>query len=311
MQEFRGMALQSHGPQQAGRPWIGLEHTNKVWIIVSLLKSKCRKIQTTPKLSEKIFSHIWCSPTLLFQANKRSRYTYMEKSIKIYNWAWQTPPRWTPSSVKQSETRTSESFRLQKWCFRVERAPCATASVWSVPGATLVELKWQLFFLDCSKCIFLLLAKQHRREVYLLIYIDILTSLHQGCKICLRWCRHSYILFPPRPDNTSYWKSHYSYSIHPLPPGFWTGGDLSLTVTSLGHLDFYGLIYSIYWCTLSSSNWTVLCQKCGWHTVKGGYSQSGIYPGKCREDFQFIDFHLWSVITCSILFCPRVSISEV
>jgi len=45
--EFRGMALQSHGPQQAGRPWIGLEHTNK--------------------------------------ANKRSRYTYMEKSIKIYN----------------------------------------------------------------------------------------------------------------------------------------------------------------------------------------------------------------------------------
>merc|ERR1719384_959280 len=43
--EFRGMALQSHGPQQAGRPWIGLEHTNK--------------------------------------ANKRSRYTYMEKSIKI------------------------------------------------------------------------------------------------------------------------------------------------------------------------------------------------------------------------------------
>ena len=24
------MALQSHGPQQAGRPWIGLEHTNKV-----------------------------------------------------------------------------------------------------------------------------------------------------------------------------------------------------------------------------------------------------------------------------------------
>ena len=29
-QEFRGMALQSHGPQQAGRPWIGLEHTNKV-----------------------------------------------------------------------------------------------------------------------------------------------------------------------------------------------------------------------------------------------------------------------------------------
>ena len=27
------MALQSHGPQQAGRPWIGLEHTNKVWII--------------------------------------------------------------------------------------------------------------------------------------------------------------------------------------------------------------------------------------------------------------------------------------
>ena len=37
-----------------------------------------------------------------------------------------------------------------------------------------------------------------------------------------------------------------------------------------------------------------LCQKCGWHTVKGGYSQSGIYPGKCREDFQFIDFHLWS-----------------
>jgi len=172
--EFRGMALQSHGPQQAGRPWIGLEHTNK--------------------------------------ANKRSRYTYMEKSIKIYNWAWQTPPRWTPSSVKQSETRTSESFRLQKWCFRVERAPCATASVWSVLWATLVELKWQLFFLDCSKCIFLLLAKQHRREVYLLIYIDILTSLHQGCKICLRWCRHSYILFPPRPDNTSYWKSHYSYS---------------------------------------------------------------------------------------------------
>lgn len=45
--EFRGMALQSHAPQQAGRPWIGLEHTNK--------------------------------------ANKRSRYTYMEKSIKIYN----------------------------------------------------------------------------------------------------------------------------------------------------------------------------------------------------------------------------------
>ena len=30
LQEFRGMALQSHGPQQAGRPWIGLEHTNKV-----------------------------------------------------------------------------------------------------------------------------------------------------------------------------------------------------------------------------------------------------------------------------------------
>jgi len=45
-QEFRGISL--HGqPQQSGRPWIGLEHTNK--------------------------------------ANKRSRYNYMEKAIKIYN----------------------------------------------------------------------------------------------------------------------------------------------------------------------------------------------------------------------------------
>merc|ERR1719425_143027 len=44
--EFRGISL--HGqPQQSGRPWIGLEHTNK--------------------------------------ANKRSRYNYMEKAIKIYN----------------------------------------------------------------------------------------------------------------------------------------------------------------------------------------------------------------------------------
>ena len=62
LQEFRGMALQSHGPQQAGRPWIGLEHTNKVGISLHLL----------------LF-------TLFLQANKRSRYTYMEKSIKIYN----------------------------------------------------------------------------------------------------------------------------------------------------------------------------------------------------------------------------------
>ena len=303
MQEFRGMALQSHGPQQAGRPWIGLEHTNKVWII----EVKVPEDTNDAKIIWKIFSHICCSPTLLFQANKRSRYTYMEKSIKIYNWVWQTPPRWTPSSVKQSETRTSESFRLQKWCFRVERAPCATASVWSVPGATLVELKWQLFFLDCSKCIFLLLAKQHRREVYLLIYIDILTSLHQGCKICLRWCRHSYILFPPRPDNTSYWKSHYSYSIHPLPPGFWTGGDLSLTVTSLGHLDFYGLIYSIYWCILSSSNWTV-------SKVWLAYSERRIFPkwNLPRKMQRGLSVHrLPPLITCSIPFCPRVSISEV
>jgi len=45
-QEFRGISL--HGqPQQSGRPWIGLEHTNK--------------------------------------ANKRTRYNYMEKAIKIYN----------------------------------------------------------------------------------------------------------------------------------------------------------------------------------------------------------------------------------
>jgi len=45
--EFRGISL--HGQsQQSGRPWIGLEHTNK--------------------------------------ANKRSRYNYMEKAIKIYNW---------------------------------------------------------------------------------------------------------------------------------------------------------------------------------------------------------------------------------
>jgi len=45
--DFRGFSL--HGPQQQGqgKPWIGLEHTNK--------------------------------------ANKRSRYNYMEKAIKIYN----------------------------------------------------------------------------------------------------------------------------------------------------------------------------------------------------------------------------------
>jgi len=45
--DFRGFSL--HGPQQQGqgRPWIGLEHTNK--------------------------------------NNKRSRYNYMEKAIKIYN----------------------------------------------------------------------------------------------------------------------------------------------------------------------------------------------------------------------------------
>lgn len=44
--EFKGIAVQGQG-QQSGRPWIGLEHTNK--------------------------------------ANKRSRYNYMEKAIKIYN----------------------------------------------------------------------------------------------------------------------------------------------------------------------------------------------------------------------------------
>jgi len=44
--EFRGLALQSQ-VQNSGKPWIGLEHTNK--------------------------------------ANKRSRYNYMEKAIKIYN----------------------------------------------------------------------------------------------------------------------------------------------------------------------------------------------------------------------------------
>ena len=33
------MALQSHGPQQAGRPWIGLEHTNKVRIPLHLLRN--------------------------------------------------------------------------------------------------------------------------------------------------------------------------------------------------------------------------------------------------------------------------------
>jgi len=44
--EFRGIALQGQ-VQQSGKPWIGLEHTNK--------------------------------------ANKRSRYNYMEKAIKIYN----------------------------------------------------------------------------------------------------------------------------------------------------------------------------------------------------------------------------------
>ena len=68
LQEFRGMALQSHGPQQAGRPWIGLEHTNKVRIPWNFCKT------VTPLLL-----------TPFFQANKRSRYTYMEKSIKIYN----------------------------------------------------------------------------------------------------------------------------------------------------------------------------------------------------------------------------------
>jgi len=44
--EFRSLALQSQ-VQQSAKPWIGLEHTNK--------------------------------------ANKRSRYNYMEKAIKIYN----------------------------------------------------------------------------------------------------------------------------------------------------------------------------------------------------------------------------------
>ena len=82
LQEFRGMALQSHGPQQAGRPWIGLEHTNKVGISLHLL----------------LF-------TLFLQANKRSRYTYMEKSIKIYNWALRHPVEplqvWEQSELKQ------------------------------------------------------------------------------------------------------------------------------------------------------------------------------------------------------------------
>ena len=42
LQEFRGMALQSHGPQQAGRPWIGLEHTNKVRIPCTFASSANR-----------------------------------------------------------------------------------------------------------------------------------------------------------------------------------------------------------------------------------------------------------------------------
>lgn len=45
--DFKGISLHGPQPQGQGRPWIGLEHTNK--------------------------------------ANKRSRYNYMEKAIKIYN----------------------------------------------------------------------------------------------------------------------------------------------------------------------------------------------------------------------------------
>jgi len=45
--DFRNISLHGPQPQGQGRPWIGLEHTNK--------------------------------------ANKRSRYNYMEKAIKIYN----------------------------------------------------------------------------------------------------------------------------------------------------------------------------------------------------------------------------------
>ena len=158
LQEFRGMALQSHGPQQAGRPWIGLEHTNKVGISLHLL----------------LF-------TLFLQANKRSRYTYMEKSIKIYNWGLVidfdrllqllslTPSRWTPSSVRAKWTKTSESFRLKK----VKKTPRATADGREVPCSFPL--------LDCSKCIFLLSSSIGERFIYwsILIYWLVCIGLMQ------------------------------------------------------------------------------------------------------------------------------------
>ena len=46
-QDFRGFSMHGNQAGAQGKPWIGLEHTNK--------------------------------------ANKRSRYNFMEKAIKIYN----------------------------------------------------------------------------------------------------------------------------------------------------------------------------------------------------------------------------------
>ena len=269
MQEFRGMALQSHGPQQAGRPWIGLEHTNKVWIIVSLLKSKCRKIQTTPKLSEKYFHTSVVHPP------------YSSRRIRGRGTrTWRSPSRSTTecdrrhpaerlqvwNKVKREQVNHSD-FKSGVFELREHPVPqpvyevCQEPLWWSSNGSFSSWTVQSAFFCFLQSNI-------GERFIYWSILIFWLVCTKAARFACadadihISYSRLAQII--PVIENLI-------IVIHPLPPGFWTGGDLSLTVTSLGHLDFYGLIYSIYWCTLSSSNWTV-------SKVWLAYSERRIFP---------------------------------
>jgi len=73
--------------------------------------------------------------------------------------------------------------------------------------------------------------EQHRREVYLLIYIDILIGLHQ-CINAERWCP-SLHWCSGADIHVSYFRLaqiipvNENLIVFPLPSGLWTGGNLS------------------------------------------------------------------------------------
>ena len=206
-QEFRGMALQSHGPQQqAGRPWIGLEHTNKVKIPP---KHLLLSISYFYRLTRGRGTPTWRS---------RSKST-IEPYALPYLW---TPQVWQQIELKQvnhSDLKSGEKFKLGE---QENAPPCH--SQWD----------FGLFKVHFPA------LEQHRREVYLLIYIDILISLHRfGADIHISYSRLAQII--PVNENLTVFPCH--------PSGFWTGEEICLqTRTIFDRFDIDGLIRSIYLC---------------------------------------------------------------